>query len=141
VVAVGLLAGGVGGVILYLELTADLPPVEQLLSYRPPIATRVYADDGTPIAEFFVERRYLVPFERIPRHVRQAFLAAEDADFYQHRGVDPTSIARAIWANLRAGGVLHALAEPSPGRVVDGSLEIISRPACRFERCANELPV
>jgi len=107
VVAVGLLAGGVGGVILYLELTADLPPVDQLLSYRPPIATRVYADDGTQIAEFFVERRYLVAFERIPQHVRQAFLAAEDADFYQHRGVDPISIARAVWANVRAGGVVQ----------------------------------
>ena len=107
VVAVGLLAGVVGGVILYLELTADLPPVEQLLSYRPPIATRVYADDGTQIAEFFVERRYVVPFERIPRHVQQAFVAAEDADFYEHRGVDPPSIARAVWANLRAGGVVQ----------------------------------
>jgi penicillin-binding protein 1A len=107
VVVVGLLAGGVGGVILYLELTADLPPVDQLLSYRPPIATRVYADDGAQIAEFFVERRYLVPFERIPPHVRQAFLASEDADFYQHRGVDPISIARAVWANVRAGGVVQ----------------------------------
>ena len=105
--AVGLLAGVVAAAILYMELTADLPPVDQLLSYRPPMATRVYADDGKQIAEFYVERRYLVDFDRIPRHVKQAFLAAEDADFYTHHGVDPVSIARAVWANFRAGGVVQ----------------------------------
>ncbi|HWP66886.1 MAG TPA: PBP1A family penicillin-binding protein, partial [Candidatus Limnocylindria bacterium] len=103
--ALGLLGGTVAGVILYLEITSALPPVDQLLTYRPPVATRVFADDGTPIAEFFVERRYLVPLERIPVRVRQAFLAAEDADFYEHRGIDPISIARALWTNLRSSGI------------------------------------
>lgn len=103
--ALGLLGATVAGVILYLEITSDLPPVEQLLTYRPPVATRVFSHDGTPIAEFFVERRYLVPLERIPTHVRQAFLAAEDADFYTHRGIDPLSIVRALWANLRSSEI------------------------------------
>src|SRR5262249_46305670 len=77
-----------------------LPPVDQLLRYHPPVATRVYADDNTLIGEFYVERRYLVPLDRIPQHVRRAFLAAEDADFYRHRGVDPIGIARALVTNL-----------------------------------------
>ena len=99
----GLLAGGVAGAILYRELTSDLPPVDQLLRYQPPTATRVFADDGTLIGEFYVERRYLVPLARVPMHVRLAFLGAEDADFYRHRGVDPISIARAFVNNLRSG--------------------------------------
>ena len=101
------LAGGVGGFVLYREITADLPPVEQLLRYQPPVATRVYADDGTPVGEFYVERRYLVPLERVPARVRNAFLAAEDADFYRHRGVDPLSIARALIANVAHKSVVQ----------------------------------
>src|SRR6185369_15178523 len=62
--------------------------------------TRIFADDGTLIGEFYVERRYLVPLDRIPAHVRLAFLAAEDADFYRHRGIDPVSIGRAALANV-----------------------------------------
>ena len=103
--ALSLLGATVAGVILYLEITSALPPVDQLLSYRPPVATRVFSDDGTPIAEFFVERRYLVPLDRIPVPVRQAFLAAEDADFYEHRGIDPLSIVRALWTNVRNSGI------------------------------------
>ena len=95
VVVAGMLAGGVAGAILYRELTEDLPPVDQLLRYQPPTATKVFSDDGTLIGEFYVERRYLIPLDRVPMHVRLAFLAAEDADFYRHRGVDPLSIARA----------------------------------------------
>jgi penicillin-binding protein 1A len=104
VVVAGVLTGGAVGFVLYRELTADLPPVDQLLKYQPPTATRVFADDGTMIGEFYLERRYLVPLSRVPMHVRNAFLAAEDADFYRHRGIDPISIARAVMNNLRAGG-------------------------------------
>src|SRR5215471_8564861 len=98
-VVAGLLAGALAGVVLYQELTSDLPPVDQLLKYQPPTATRVFSDDGTLIGEFFVERRYLVPLARVPMHVRLAFLAAEDADFYRHRGIDPASIVRAFVNN------------------------------------------
>jgi penicillin-binding protein 1A len=102
-VVAGLLAGAAAAAVVYRELTADLPPVDQLLRYQPPTATRVFADDGTLIGEFFVERRYLVPLARVPMHVRLAFLGAEDADFYRHRGVDPLSIARAFLHNVRSG--------------------------------------
>jgi penicillin-binding protein 1A len=103
----GVLSAGVAGFVLYREISRDLPPVDQLLHYRPPVATRVYAEDGTLIGEFFVERRYLVPMSRIPRNVRLAFLAAEDADFYKHRGVDPIGIARAFVTNLAENRVVQ----------------------------------
>src|SRR5919201_455223 len=67
------------------------------LVLAPALACAVVA---TLIGEFYVERRYLVPLDHIPQHVRLAFLAAEDADFYRHRGVDPLSIARAFLTNL-----------------------------------------
>src|SRR5439155_1465717 len=103
----GALAAGLLGFVLYQEITADLPPVDQILHYKPPVTTRIYSDDGTLIGEFYVERRYLVPLEHIPQHVRLAFLAAEDADFYRHRGVDPEGIARALVANLFHGHVVQ----------------------------------
>jgi len=99
-VVAGTLAAGVLGFVVYREVTADLPPVDQILHYKPPVATRIYGDDGTLIGEFYVERRYLVPLEQIPMHVRLAFLAAEDADFYRHRGIDPGGIARALLMNV-----------------------------------------
>ncbi len=97
---IGLLAGGLVAFILWRELTGSLPPVDQLLRYQPPVTTRIFADDGTLIGEMYVERRYLVPLDRVPGHVRLAFLAAEDADFYRHHGVNPVSIARAFYTNL-----------------------------------------
>jgi penicillin-binding protein 1A len=103
VLVAGLLAAGLAGFVLWRELSSDLPPVDQLLRYQPPTATRVFSDDGTLIGEFYVERRYLVPLARVPMHVRLAFLGAEDADFYRHRGVDPLSIVRAVVNNLRSG--------------------------------------
>src|SRR5881628_3840663 len=70
-----LLAAGVAAFVVYREVTADLPPVDQLLRYQPPVATRIFADDGTLVGEFYVERRYLVPLATIPPHVRMAFMA------------------------------------------------------------------
>ncbi|MFN2424931.1 MAG: PBP1A family penicillin-binding protein [Candidatus Binatia bacterium] len=103
-------AAAVGAVVLlatYEELTATLPPIERLLDYDPPQATRVYADDGSLIEEFFRERRYRVAIADIPPLVRNAFLAAEDADFFAHRGVDFMGIARAALANFQAGSVVQ----------------------------------
>src|SRR5690242_16913308 len=103
----GTLAVGTVAFVLWREITAELPPVDQILHYRPPVTTRIYADDGTLVGEFYVERRYLVPLDTIPQHVRLAFLAAEDADFYRHRGVDPTGIVRALLANVLHGQVVQ----------------------------------
>jgi penicillin-binding protein 1A len=103
----GALAVGVVGFVLWREITAELPPVDQILHYHPPVATRIYADDGALIGEFYVERRYLVPLDTIPMHVRLAFLAAEDADFYRHRGIEPASIVRAAVSNFLSGHVVQ----------------------------------
>ncbi|MGH7805577.1 MAG: penicillin-binding protein 1A, partial [Candidatus Binatia bacterium] len=93
--------------LLWREMQKELPPVEQLANYQPSVATQVLAADGTMIGEFFFERRYLVPLEKIPPTVRQAFIAAEDSAFYRHRGVDFQGIARAFFYNVLAGQVVQ----------------------------------
>jgi penicillin-binding protein 1A len=95
------------GWALWRELTMDLPTVTELLDYRPPTATTIVAADGTPIGELYLERRYLVPIADVPEHVRRAFLAAEDAEFYRHRGIDPIGIGRALVANFRQGEIVQ----------------------------------
>ena len=81
---------------------AGLPSVADLKSYHPPEVTRVLARDGTVLASVFVERRTVVPFAEIPQHVKLAFLAAEDASFYEHRGLNYLGMLRALAVNLRA---------------------------------------
>ncbi len=108
-----LLAGALAVVVLlvlavaafiYRELTATLPPLESVVEYRPPVATQILAADGTLIGEFYSQKRYLVPLEHIPAHVRQAFIAAEDDAFYRHQGIDTNGILRAFVNNIIAGG-------------------------------------
>jgi penicillin-binding protein 1A len=73
----------------------DLPDYQQLAHYQPPIATRVHAGDGRLLAEYATERRIFVPIQAIPKPVVNAFLSAEDKNFYSHHGIDPASIVRA----------------------------------------------
>ncbi len=73
----------------------DLPDYQQLAHYQPPIMTRVHAGDGRLLAEYATERRVFVPIQAIPKPVINAFLAAEDKNFYSHHGIDPVSIVRA----------------------------------------------
>ena len=98
---VGAIVGGLGGWYFYNRITRDLPQIEKISDYRPKAATSLVADDGTLLAEYYDERRYPVTFEEIPKVVRNAFLAAEDANFYNHPGIDITSVFRAMWVNLR----------------------------------------
>ena len=91
---------GIGGTAWYLSI--DLPDVEKLHSHQPSLVTRVYADDGTTIGQFFVERRILTPLEEIPRELRQAVIAVEDARFMEHGGLDVFGIVRAFLTNLEA---------------------------------------
>ena len=97
-------SAGIAIGLVYWEITTNLPPVDKLAQYRPPVATQVLADDGTVVGEFYFEKRYLVPIERIPVLLRNAFLAAEDDSFYRHGGVDPVSMLRALINNVVAGG-------------------------------------
>lgn len=126
---------GLAAVAVWRELTQDLPAVTELLDYRPPIATRVYAADGTSIGEFYVERRYLVPIADVPEHVRLAFLAAEDADFYRHPGIDPTGIVRAMWANFQRGEIVQG-ASTITQQVVK---QLLLTPERSFERKSKEM--
>jgi penicillin-binding protein 1A len=87
----------------YYYVARDLPKLSRIEDYRPPAVTRVLARDGSLIAEFFSERRYPVKLAEVPAHVRKAFLAAEDAAFYSHSGIDPISILRAIFKNIQTG--------------------------------------
>lgn len=90
------------GVALYLyKLSQDLPDYKRLANYQPPITTRVYANDGALIAEYARERRLFVPIDAIPRRVIDAFLSAEDKDFYSHPGVDLNGVTRAVVSNVQ----------------------------------------
>ncbi|HYM30141.1 MAG TPA: penicillin-binding protein 1A, partial [Candidatus Cybelea sp.] len=77
-----------------------LPDYQQLADYEPAVTTRVHAGDGRLIGEFAKERRLFVPINAIPKRVSDAFLAAEDKNFYSHAGVDPIGVARAVVTNL-----------------------------------------
>ncbi|MCX7822705.1 MAG: PBP1A family penicillin-binding protein [Syntrophobacterales bacterium] len=108
VIILSLLAFAIGvGLSLYNNITKGLPSVDSLKNYHPPLVTTFYAADETPIAEFYHERRYLVRINDIPRHVIKAFLAAEDARFYEHPGIDIWGVLRAALANLRAGTIVQ----------------------------------
>ena len=79
---------------------SDLPEYKQLKNYEPAIVTRLYAGDGRLMAEFAQEKRVFTPIEAIPAQVKQAFIAAEDKNFYNHKGVDFIAIARAMLTNV-----------------------------------------
>jgi len=98
----------------------DMPDAGDLTDYRPPTATRVYAWDGTLIGEFSRERRIFIPYDQIPPRLVQAFLAAEDRNFFQHSGVDMQGLSRAMAKN-----VLNAL----QGRRLEGGSTITQQVA------------
>ncbi len=92
-------------VALLLILSANLPPVEALRDWKPPVATVVYDAKDRPFGDVAVQRRYYVSLKDIPPYVRQAFIAAEDKNFYRHPGIDPVAILRALLANIRHGEI------------------------------------
>ncbi len=92
-VAFVIVAGGVG---YYLwNLTKDMPDYAALKNYEPPVMTRTYASDGQLLAEYATERRLYIPIQAVPQLVIDAFLSAEDKNFYTHPGVDVMGLARA----------------------------------------------
>jgi len=105
VLALALAAGGAAvGVAALRHLEAGLPSVTDLRgNYHPPQVTRVLGRDGTLLAELFTERRTVVSIASLPPHVKLAVLAAEDAGFYEHEGLNYYGIVRALLVNLRAG--------------------------------------
>lgn len=80
----------------------DLPPTEQLADYKPPQSSLVLNDDGGVIARFAREERVFVAIEDVPDLVKNAFISAEDKNFYNHNGIDPLGIAKAMVRNVQA---------------------------------------
>lgn len=94
--------GAIGLAVMIRRIEATLPSTAELRSgYRPPQVTRILAADKTVLAELFTERRTVVKVSDLPPHVKLAVLAAEDANFYEHDGLNYLGIARALWVNLR----------------------------------------
>jgi penicillin-binding protein 1A len=86
------------------DISRDLPDYRRLASYEPPIMTRVYAADGSILAEYATQRRLFLPFTMIPKTLIDAFLAAEDSNFYSNPGIDPWGVVRAAITNVRNRG-------------------------------------
>ncbi|KKB96788.1 Penicillin-binding protein 1A [Candidatus Arcanobacter lacustris] len=99
------------GIMLYgfFYYSYDLPDYEQLAEYNPPTVTRLYTIDDKLLEEYAAEHRLFVPINAIPKRVVNAFIAAEDKNFYSHAGVDVTSILRAIILNITHFGQKKSL--------------------------------
>src|SRR5713226_3047017 len=93
--AVVVISGG-----LYYRFSHGLPEIPRIEEYWPPIVTEIYTDDAVLAGEFYNERRKVVPYERIPKRLVQAFIASEDAGFFDHQGVDFLGTARAAFKTL-----------------------------------------
>jgi penicillin-binding protein 1A len=104
VVLLGSLVAAGGAIWVFWEFGRDLPDYRQLANYSPAVTTRVHAGDGSLLAEYAVERRVFVPVSTIPKQVINAFLSAEDQNFYRHPGVDAIGVARAVVTNVKNYG-------------------------------------
>ncbi len=96
-----ILAGG------YMYFKQDLPRISSLKDYNPPTVTTFYSDDNRKIAEFFQERRIVIPLSHMSDMLKNAFIAAEDDRFYQHKGINLLSILRAFIKNIKAGTIVQ----------------------------------
>ena len=93
------------GVVLWYMWSSNLPYIGSLREYNPPIITEIYSDDGEVIGRFWDEKRIVVSLDQLPKYLINAFIAAEDARFFEHEGVDIWGIVRAFMKNLKAGKI------------------------------------
>ena len=100
-----LLLGFIGAIASYLYFSHDLPPIQKVTDYQPPLATQVFSSDLELIGNFAKQFRLLTTLDEIPPMVRKAFIASEDARFFEHSGVDYLGIMRALIKNIQAGSV------------------------------------
>jgi penicillin-binding protein 1A len=96
-------AGAVIGLAILAKFSADLPQMISLSDYKPLLVSEVFDRNGKKFGEFFREKRILTPYDKIPKTVVHAFVAAEDDTFFQHTGINYVAIARAFFANLKSG--------------------------------------
>ena len=97
-----IVGASVAGLLVW-KFQQDLPDYTQLKDYEPRVMTRVHAGDGSLLAEYARERRLYLPSAAIPSLVKEAFISAEDKNFYSHSGVDPEGIIRAVFVMSQGG--------------------------------------
>ncbi len=132
--SVAMLALGIGGIFwIYGQ---DLPNPERLSQYTPPTISRIYNGQGRIIDEFARERRLFAPVETIPPLIKQAFISAEDKNFYTHNGYDLRGILAAGFEAVRSGGENVRGASTIPQQVVKNFLLSSDR---RIERKIKEI--
>jgi penicillin-binding protein 1A len=96
-------AFAIGGLAAHLMvLSRQLPDLTSMADYKPPVTSKVFDANGNLVARFYEERRSVVPIDRIPKHVKDAFISAEDEDFYNHQGIDYLAIFRCSLLQLKA---------------------------------------
>jgi penicillin-binding protein 1A len=95
---------GAGAGLVLLAKFGDFPPIESAAAYRPSVTSKIFDRNNRVVGEIYLEKRNVVPFKSIPPHVVNAFVAAEDANFFKHKGVDYIAIARAIVKDVLSGG-------------------------------------
>jgi penicillin-binding protein 1A len=98
-----ILLGAIAG--LLFVYSSDLPEVRALEDYHPDVVTELYADDGTPVGSFALQRRILLTYEQIPPVLRDAVISAEDQHFFEHWGVDLPRVVQAAWRNIVRGHI------------------------------------
>ena len=103
--------------------SVGLPDYKKLSNYQPPISSRVYSEDNKLIAEYAIEKRLFIPFEFVPDKVVNAFLSAEDKNFFRHSGIDAKGILRAIIKNIE---------NISQGKRLEGASTITQQVAKNF---------
>src|SRR5258708_2589614 len=102
-VLLGIAAGAFSAVALgagtaaYISFARGLPSIDWARHYRPPIVSTVWSGDEQLIGEFYNERRVVVPYDRIPKRLKQAVIASEDAGFFEHSGVSYQGLLRALY--------------------------------------------
>lgn len=109
-IAAGILCASAVALAITYHYSKDLPDYRQLAEYNPATTTRLYANDGTLMEEYALEKRLFVPIEAIPKRLVHAFIAAEDKNFYHHPGIDFMSIFRAAVKNVMNLGQQKPLA-------------------------------
>ena len=99
--AIVFVVGAAATALVIWNYNKDLPDYTQLKNYEPPVMTRVHASDGSVLAEYSHERRLYLPSTAIPALLKEAFISAEDKNFYTHNGIDPEGVVRAITVMVR----------------------------------------
>ncbi|MGB9630191.1 MAG: transglycosylase domain-containing protein, partial [Thermodesulfobacteriota bacterium] len=96
-----------GGTLLFLYYSSKLPDYKPLKERRPNAYSIVYSEEDEVVGKFLLDNRIPIPYEQIPTLLVKAFLAAEDAEFFEHKGIDYKGILRAMFKNMMAGKIVQ----------------------------------